>query len=798
MRLVVFPIAFMANTFAMMIVMIGLSIFGKSKLAADLGLIHGATVALFYSFSGNARSLILAGSDDIKAPQILRLRLLIVLPLSIIAWILCVGIVDGSWLFIVLMIARRGIEWLTEIFLSDQELQNDHNGATRFLIFQGSLSLILLFVLIDGGPLVMPVTLVWALSPLFGCLKLELASQIRSINVSLFAGLRLLLPHFGSTVVIGVSVYVFRLFIMLVSDKQTAGDLFSAFAIGGILGAVFAHALGPTMVRHEQSSAQPRHLLKFFNLILAGALINGVLLGLSVWFIPGLMRWTLKTDLFWLAISSSLVGGVVMVTAQRIRLRIIQENAGEDVFGSDMLSNLILLASIPVLFYGFGVEALASLYLLGAMLSWIFYASERNGLFSINKIGVLGERNILLLIAFAILTPLFFQFKGGIFDDISGSFDSGRVLALLPIPVSVLGCYLGIVLLGGYSKARLSLVSLFFVFIGMLLSSLLLGLTQEEGRQKLILLIQYILPMFALVLGQQFGSRKEALVLVARVALILLLCILPLQLITTLIEGNGILSPSIYMFSIYQHLHYVSFLFIAAFVLTLFTLWGYSTSKYWLYGLALLIGAYVVFSWSLLTILMLVCGIILFVAQQYALQREPHRALTVLILTLIGAILAIIYLQHIKNGSLPHSPHAMLSMLESRVDYQSRWMFYLDGMTEDWTTAILGHTKSPDRSLYPSALNYYFDFAYNFGLLGLFPLMLLVLYTILVLFKNLRYFWSEGAYMGLGAIVILMLSMDSAFKVGLRQPYSGVIMFFFWGLLLALITSLVPSQPKYK
>lgn len=68
---------------------------------------------------------------------------------------------------------------------------------------------------------------------------------------SLLASIRLLLPHFGSTAVIGVSVYVFRLFILLVADKQVAGDLFSAFALGGILGAVFSQALGPTMVRHE-------------------------------------------------------------------------------------------------------------------------------------------------------------------------------------------------------------------------------------------------------------------------------------------------------------------------------------------------------------------------------------------------------------------------------------------------------------------------------------------------------------------------------------------------------------------
>lgn len=41
MRVMIFPIAFMANTFAMALIMIGLSLFGNPELAADFGLVHG-------------------------------------------------------------------------------------------------------------------------------------------------------------------------------------------------------------------------------------------------------------------------------------------------------------------------------------------------------------------------------------------------------------------------------------------------------------------------------------------------------------------------------------------------------------------------------------------------------------------------------------------------------------------------------------------------------------------------------------------------------------------------------------
>lgn len=789
MRLLVFPLAFMANTFAMMLVMIGLSLFGKPGLAADFGLIHGATVALFYAFSGNARSLILAESGEVGAAGILRLRLLMLLPLGVLAFMLCIGVVDGGWLFVLLLVVRRAAEWLAEIFLSEQELHHQGRAALRFLLIQGCLSLALLLALLDGGVLALPMTLFWSLSPLIGCISLGLLGRALRHPMPLLPSIRQLLPHFGSTAVIGVSVYVFRLFILLVAGKQVAGDLFSAFALGGILGAVFSQALGPTMVRHEQRSAGPGRLVRLFNLMLVALLLAGLGLMALVWSLPQVLDWTHKGQLFWLAVGCSLAGGVVMVLAQRIRLRIIQDDIGGDVFGSDILANILLVASIPFVFYGLGVNALALLYLLGALLSWVFYASERHGLLPQRDSGWFGQRRLLLLIALAIFLPLFFQLQGGIFRDPSSSFSSGGVLGLLPIPVSVLACYLGMVLLGGYSRARLPLVSLFFVFIGMLLTSLLLGLDQSgDGSQKLILLVQYILPMFALVLGQQFGGREDTLVLVARAALLVLLVIVPLQLLATLLARGFLLSPSVFLFSIYQHLQYVSLLFVAAYVLALFSLWGRTGFNSCLLGLTFAMGGYVVLSWSLLSGLLFILGLLLFLLQQ---SFKARHILWLPALALCGALLAFGYVQALLRTDMPSplSASADLSMqvLEGRVGYPEPWTFYIEGIAGSWASALFGHAQSPARELYPSALNYYLDFAYNFGLIGLLPLVLLALYSLVAVVRRWRAFWVSTPALGLALVVIFMLTLDSAFKVGLRQPYSGVIMFFLWGLLLAQI-----------
>lgn len=791
MRVMVFPVAFMANTFAMMVVMIGLSLFGKPELAAEFGLVHGATVALFYSFSGNARSLILGESGGVDGAAVLRLRLLLLLPLAALAFALCIGVVDGGWLFVLLLVMRRAAEWLAEVFLSEQELQHQGRAALRFLLIQGGLSLALLLALLDDGVWALPLTLVWATSPMLGCISLALLGRALGHAVPVMVGIRQMLPHFGSTAVIGVSVYVFRLFILLVAGKETAGDLFSAFALGGILGAIFSQALGPTMVRQERSAAGPGRMLQLFNLMLVLVALAGGLLLAIVWSVPHLLDWTQKSQLFWQAVGCSLVGGVVMVLAQRIRLRILQDEVGGDVFGSDMLANILLVACIPFVFYELGAGALAVLYLLGAVLSWGFYASERHGLLSLRSTGVLTERNLLLLIAFAIFLPMFFQLDGGLFDDPSFNFDSGGVMALLPIPVSVLACYLGIVFLGGYSRARLSLVSLFFVFIGMLLTSILLGLDQSgEGRQKLILLVQYILPMFALVLGQQYGGRDSALLVLAKAGVLVLYLVLPLQLFSTLLDGLGYLSPSLFIFSVYQHMQYVPVVFVAMFAIVLFVGAAHAWSRGWLFLLSLLMGIYTILSMSMLALCFLLLVSIGFFLRMFFWWRIGL-AVGVIFLIVIGAAIGFFYT--LGSELFTHGFAAATLGGDTRipVNFSERvmfWAFYIREALFDLNTFMLGHAKPPDRSIYPSAHNYYLDFIYNFGFLGVLALVALLFYTAYVTSRSLPRAWCGVESLGLMGAVAFLLIVDNLFKVGMRQPYSGVFVFFLWGVLLARLS----------
>ena len=83
----VFPLAVIVNTFAMTFLLIVLGISGKASLAADVGIVHGATLALFFAFSANARSLILSKSSRVQSSSVMLARLTLLLPLSVVGYL---------------------------------------------------------------------------------------------------------------------------------------------------------------------------------------------------------------------------------------------------------------------------------------------------------------------------------------------------------------------------------------------------------------------------------------------------------------------------------------------------------------------------------------------------------------------------------------------------------------------------------------------------------------------------------------------------------------------------------------
>lgn len=783
----VFPAALMANTFSVTGLMILLGLTGNPAAAADFGIVHGATVALLYSFSANARNLILNPASPISTGTVLGTRAILLIPLGILSLWLSLHLGRVEVFLAATLVIRRCAEWIAEVHLSDMEQAGEARQAKQFLALQCILFIVSAVWLIADLPLALPILLAWATSPVwFGLRFVIRRTDVRSI----FAGRWLqLLPHFGSTAIIGISVYVFRLLILLLVGKAVAGDFYTAFAIGGLLGSVFAQAIGPTLALQQArsgASGLPAWILCTLAVTTACGLVIYVSATTSPhWFLP-----SGKAALFWQAAGLSLIGGSIMVISQQFRLRLLQHHANHDVFGPDVLMNILIVAAVPYVFYLLGSDALAFLYLLSAVMALLFYVSAEKSLLAWESGFGASAHRLMMAIAILLILPLFVQLDGTIFRDPSYLFNTGGQLTRLPVPVSVLACYGGILLLGRYSRAQLSLTAIFATFALMLVSSVLLAHVHEgQERAKLILLIQFVLPMFALALGQIYGSLRDGLRMATACFLLVLIVVVPLQLLITWSQGMLLLSPYFGLFSIYQHLQYVPVMFVSAYLLTLYTLWD-TSSRYRMMLLALgaPIGLYVGASVSALAIAGLIAGVIGLVVVTWQRSGKTKSALALAVVVVVfsigyfslaaGKLGGKYELIRLQTDTAMFAP----KNLAERIGY---WKFYVAEIVTSPKNTVLGHVAPPDREKYPSAHNYYLDFAYNFGVLPLLPLLGLIGLTLVGVIKRWPSISKCTPLLGLTVVVLFLLLVDNSFKVGMRQPYPGILTFFLWGLLLA-------------
>ncbi|MDA7921671.1 hypothetical protein N9B21_01575 [Verrucomicrobiales bacterium] len=75
----IFPVSHLSNQMGMTGLLVGIGLLGNAQLAADIAIVQGAALALFFGFSGNARSVILkpGESTGIRSMLITRLVYLI-------------------------------------------------------------------------------------------------------------------------------------------------------------------------------------------------------------------------------------------------------------------------------------------------------------------------------------------------------------------------------------------------------------------------------------------------------------------------------------------------------------------------------------------------------------------------------------------------------------------------------------------------------------------------------------------------------------------------------------------------
>ena len=825
----IFPLAFAMNTLAVSGFMVVLGLLGKQNMAADFGIVQAATMALFFAFSANARSLILSPAGDTSLRFLLVYRSLLIVPLAAAAFFLSATLGGAPRLLALVLICRRAIEWIAELHLSDTESRENRSFAKVFIVTHAALFVFAVWWSLSFESFQLPGIAVWAISPLIlhlGFIHRTLTSSERTktnwVHIT---------PHFGSTAINGVTVYVFRLFLLLLVGKAVAGDLYTAFAIGGFVGTTYLNALGPSLVHHEGLNGGtffPRWLKVFLSILFLAGLCMFLAVERDVVGFPFLG----KSAFFWGATGLSMIGGSIMVLALRIRIGILQLTRDREVFGPDLIINIFIVAVVPFSFYLFGKDILRTLFLFNALIALIIYSNARGGLISNirRRFIAIPDAIYKAAIAFCLIFPLFFQLNGHIFNDTALVFNSKGILTLLPIPISVFACFGGLLLIGSYKRARLSLYVIFLTFLLMLTSTIVLSMGQGiDKRDKLIFVVQLILPFFGLILGQIFEADNDHPQVFEKIIILVLLLVVPAQLSTSLETKLPLLYPHVYFFSIYQHFQYVTTILVCLYLFALFSLWRKKAFKVLLILLAPLMVIYAITSVTLLAVLAFLSGVLGFC---YVTLFKRLDKLAVFLVLLIGCTTVTTY-YYAKNTSYWWQKYSLFTLNTTGITQEESpkatvgaaqqasnetagrtdtgiitdiknvpnvslrikvWLFHIKGIFKDAGTFFLGHTERPLRYAYPSAHNYYLDLIYNFGFIAAIPILGLLIITIRALFHQRKKVISNPGLFGLALVTLFLLLVDNSLKVGLRQPYSGLITFFLWGLLLSRLTPFRSDQ----
>lgn len=779
-QIYLFPIAFLLNSASITLLLICAGLAGKFQLAADIGVVQGATLAIFFAFSANARNIILKPASSSIWMSFLKSRLLLLLPLGAIALALSSAVTDLNLVFAGTLVIRRCTEWLAEIYLSLMESERRIETAKRFAATQLLLLLIVVAAIVLDSDATILVMAAWSLGPLVLCARFMI-DGIQAVK-KIQTDWALLLPHFGSSAVNGITVLVFRTLILSFVGKEFAGTLFTAFALGGVFGSVFAQALGPTLQFHSKARKEAKMPRWFDAVVFCNFALGVTLFALGASEVP-FHEFVGGSSMFWKAVGASLIGSVVMVFAQIIRLRLLQGREGVDVFGADVLINILIVSCVPFFYDLFGIDVLTVLFLINSLIAYLFYFSTEKA----NTLKNRSSKSVAIFIAnsaaILIVVPVFIQLDGNVFRESSMVYDHGGEILRLPIPLSVIACYGGALLLGRFESTHVALWMIFSTFILMVIATIASSEEATRGQQqKFILMVQFLLPMFALTFGNMNASIDQGHRSFERLLLLVLFVIVTAQLLASLIQNRGALTPYLYLFSIYQHIQFVATIVCSSFVLALFSLWGSKGNRRALLALAAPMGLYASYSTSYPALGALVVGCIAFLVFELRVQGRSVCRKVVLMVILVVAGCAVG--QMVTKESVEIVPSSGSS------DVVLQWKHHLDKISSTERGWAFGETDRVERTYLKNAQNYYLDFAVNFGIPSVVPMLVLIGFTACRIFQRRREVLASAPVFGLVIVVGYLLVCSNSVAVGLRQPYPGIFTFFLWGVLLTRLSAM--------
>lgn len=749
------------NQFNLNIFIILLYFFDYKKLLNETALLISFLLLITQIFSGNARTLVLAYKNSLNADHIIILRLLFLFPIIILSlfFVSLYDFSDRSFSYSIIFLVLS--QWIYEIYLSKKELKSKKIIFKHFILSFIIFLLILISLYLVNIILIKIIIFTYSICIFYYSISYLLENKISLPNViidlkALFKSL--VFSSYGSSLSISISNFFFRYFLIKLLSEDVASTLIICFMVGSFPVSLFTQIIGASLFRFKINF---KNVFKYFKIIfllitlVAIYLTNDLLLDVN-------SRVFELNELIKLTIFASLVGIYPMMLGLfRRQFNLNTSSVKDTFFYLDMIYGLSIISVIPLLYVLNNPNYFAFSFLFTGVISFFIFNFSKT----------LNNKRIINFFLFLIPVPIFFvifdRFKNFEFKYLSETIIPINATELsVQVPISCL--ILPFLLLALLNNRNNISDTIYFISLSFFIALSSLTFTGRINFFNFTNLVQFYIPLIAIICGEIVGYNNKLCERFKRYFIFIILIVMILQIIFSIYYETDYLNPNIFLFYIYQTEQYSSLAFILIFFIFIHNriIKSENFMNYKIYLPIIILLTYVYLSKNLLLFIYTI-SYFLFLLIFVKKNLIPK----IIIFFTAICLLWSSYDRIIFNIS---------TFIESKNFY---YQTYFLEITKNIKNLLFGSNTIGE--LYvnmPGIFNYYLDFIYNFGLIAITPLFLLIFLTIKNTYIKRKSLIINQKNLALFFVVILVLFVDSFLKVSLKQPYIGIILMFIWGV----------------
>ena len=349
----IFSLNFFVYTYMMFIY----ALLGRPEISAEIAIYSGTLFLILQLISGNARQIILFQNNSYNFYVSFRNCVLIFGSIFVI-FLKIYDLINELNFYLMLIIL---VNWSNEIKVTYLEKNKSNKLLIFFMILSTFFYFFIFIFLIKYEYLIISLLKIYFIL-IFGFFIFlsDFSLKIKK-NIKSFKNLKNISPFFSSASII-LSILAWRFFIYQELDNALAGYLFVAFSIGSFPGTFMNSILAPTLLNNLKVN---------FRRILNYAFFYMLITFVMILFID--LENKNIDELFFVAVTFSLVGGVLSIYGSLLRNYLIRSKKFVNIFFYDVVNSLFV-ASIPIIIYlTLNGLYLVFAYYMASIISTLFY-----------------------------------------------------------------------------------------------------------------------------------------------------------------------------------------------------------------------------------------------------------------------------------------------------------------------------------------------------------------------------------------------------------------------------------------